>query len=299
MASGQNQRLQICSYHKYGHCKHGDECDKYHSKKICKDSNCEVMDCPDRHPQPCRFFSAGVCKFPTNCSYSHRKVEDMNSLRSEISSLNKKNLQAHRTMTHQDRIIDVLKEQVNSLQAEVLNIMRILAYNEDTQKNDLDRNMDVDNTEEQGSKSFAELDWDREEDFVYKDILIFERNLAKRAKKELQDIKKNLKTKSVAETKTKIGNLGVETKEKEKELLAWVEKDKNHKQEYEHDEQLHTLFSQLDELMSCSELSTKTNLRKNVEEKIDKLMILSENVVLGKVSDLWGLYDESPNGQNM
>ena len=295
MASGQNQRLQICSYHKYGHCKHGDECDKYHSKKICKDSKCEVMDCPDRHPQPCRFFSAGVCKFPTNCSYSHRKVEDMNSLRSEISSLNKKNLQAQRTMTHQDRIIDVLKEQVNSLQAEVLNIMRILAYNEDTQKNDHERNMDVDNSEEQGSKSFAELDWDREEDFVYKDILIFERNLAKRAKKELQDIKKNLKTKSVAETKTKIGNLGVETKEKEKELLAWVEKDKNHKQQFEYDEQLHTLFSQLDELMSCSELSTKTNLRKNVEAKIDKLMILSENVVLDKVSDLWGIFDESPN----
>ena len=159
--------------------------------------------------------------------------------------------------------------------------------------------MDVDNSEEQGSKSFAQLDWDREEDFVYKDILIFERNLAKRAKKELQDIKKNLKTKSVAETKTKIGNLGVETKEKEKELLAWVEKDKNHKQQYEYDEQLHTLFSQMDELMSCSELSTKTNLRKNVEAKIDKLMILSENVVLDKVSDLWGLYDESPNGHNV
>ena len=51
--------------------------------------------------------------------------------------------------------------------------------------------------------------------------------------------------------------------------------------------------------MSCSELSTKTNLRKNVEAKIDSLMILSENVVLGKVSELWGLYDESPTGHNM
>ena len=78
-----------------------------------------------------------------------------------------------------------------------------------------------------------------------------------------------------------------------------MEKDKNHKQQFEYDEQLHTLFSQLDELMSCSELSTKTNLRKNVEAKIDKLMILSENVVLDKVSDLWGLYDESPNGHNV
>ena len=171
MASGQNQRLQICPYHKHGHCKHGDNCDKYHSRKICKDSKCEVMDCPDRHPQPCRFFSAGVCKFPTNCSYSHRKVEDMNSLRSEISSLNKKQLQAQKTITHQDKIIDVHKEQVNCLQAEVLNIMRILADNEDTlkQKNDYESIMDVDvakNSDGQDTMSCAEFDWDREEDLV-------------------------------------------------------------------------------------------------------------------------------------
>ena len=43
------------------------------------------------------------------------------------------------------------------------------------------------------------------------------------------------------ETKTKIGNLSVETKGKEKELLVWVEKNKYHKEEYEYDERLHTL----------------------------------------------------------
>ena len=301
MASGQNQRLQICPYHKHGHCKHGDGCDKYHSKKICKDSKCEVMDCPDRHPQPCRFFSAGVCKFPTNCSYSHRKVEDMNSLRSEISSLNKKQLQAQKTITHQDKIIDVLKEQVNCLQAEVLNIMRLLADSEDTSKNEHEheKKMDVDvtNTSEPLSSRADhewDIDWDREEDLVYKEIIVFERDLAKRAKKEFQDLKKNLKTRSIVETKTKIGNLGVETKGKEKELLSWVEKNKYHKEDYECDRKLHTLFSQMDELMSCSELSTKTNLRKNVEAKIDTLIESCENVVLDKVGDLWGIYDESP-----
>ena len=69
----------------------------------------------------------------------------MNSLRSEISSLTKKQLQAQRTITHQDKIIDVLKEQVNCLQAEVLNIMRILADSEDTPKDEHEhkRKMDV------------------------------------------------------------------------------------------------------------------------------------------------------------
>ena len=131
---------------------------------------------------------------------------------------------------------------------------------------------------------------------VYKEILVFERNLAKKAKKEFQDLKKNLKTRSIVETKTKIGNLGVETKGKEKELLVWVEKNKYHKEEYEYDERLHTLFSQMDELMTCSELSTKTNLRKNVEAKIDTLIDSCEDVILDKVGNLWGIYDESPKG---
>ena len=128
--------------------------------------------------------------------------------------------------------------------------MRILADNEDTPKDEHEheRKMDVDvtNTSEPlGNASCAalewDIDWDREEDLVYKEILVFERDLAKKAKKEFQDLKKNLKTRSIVETKTKIGNLGVETKGKEKELLVWVEKNKYHKEEYEYDERLHTL----------------------------------------------------------
>ena len=73
------------------------------------------------------------------------------------------------------------------------------------------------------------------------------------------------------ETKTKIGgNLGVEIKAKEKELFTWVRQNENHKLQFDDDESLHTFFSQTDDLMLCSELSTKTNLRKNVEAKIDE-----------------------------
>ena len=74
-----------------------------------------------------------------------------------------------------------------------------------------------------------------------------------------RDGKKNLKTRSNVETKTKIGNLGVEIKAKEKELFTWVRKNENHKDQFDSDESLHTFFSQMDDLMLCSELSTKTN----------------------------------------
>ena len=75
-----------------------------------------------------------------------------------------------------------------------------------------------------------------------------------------------------------------------------MRKNENHKYQFDDDESLHTFFSQMDDLMSCSELSTKTNLRKNVEAKIDSLMDLCENVKLSKVADLWGIFDESPIG---
>ena len=75
-----------------------------------------------------------------------------------------------------------------------------------------------------------------------------------------------------------------------------MRKNENHKDQFDSDESLHTFFSQMDDLMSCSELSTKTNLRKNVEAKIDSLIGLCENVILSKVGDLWGIFDESPIG---
>ncbi len=117
-------RLQTCSYHKYGHCRQGLECDKYHSKKVCKDLNCDVKSCHDRHPRPCTFYSLGVCKFSNNCSFSHKKVEDLNSLRKEVSDIRLKYSSAIQQVETQDKIIKVLREQVNNLQGEVMNILK-------------------------------------------------------------------------------------------------------------------------------------------------------------------------------
>ena len=72
----------------------------------------------------CAFYSAGICKFPKDCSFSHKKVEDMISLKKEMSEMKTKYSSAIKTVEKQGKIINVLREQVNNLQGEVLNIMR-------------------------------------------------------------------------------------------------------------------------------------------------------------------------------
>ena len=63
----------------------------------------------------CAFYSAGICKFPKDCSFSHKKVEDMISLKKEMSEMKTKYSSAIKTVEKQGKIINVLREQVNNL----------------------------------------------------------------------------------------------------------------------------------------------------------------------------------------
>ena len=166
------------------------ECDKYHSKKVCKDINCDVKSCNDRHPRPCTFYSLGVCKFSKDCSFSHKKVEDINSLRKEVSDFRLKYCSAIQQVLTQDKIINVLKEQVNTLQGEVMNIMKNMcemerechtctepSHKDKELKVKVDVQMDVDVVDNlkasQNVNSLREVTWDEGEDETYKDFLLF------------------------------------------------------------------------------------------------------------------------------
>ena len=62
----------ICFFNKYGYCKYLETCRKYHENKKCENFNCEVRDCPLRHPINCKWFrDFGFCKFNEWCRFSH------------------------------------------------------------------------------------------------------------------------------------------------------------------------------------------------------------------------------------
>ena len=63
--------LKVCSYHKFGYCKHKEHCRKQHVKEICENISCEVSVCSSRHPKICKFYrDYGRCKF-NPCMFRH------------------------------------------------------------------------------------------------------------------------------------------------------------------------------------------------------------------------------------
>ena len=78
----------ICKYNKYGYCKYGETCHKYHEIRKCEDVKCETVTCLLRHPTPCRHFSIyRRCKFGSYCSFEHCEETDKISFVCEIKEL--------------------------------------------------------------------------------------------------------------------------------------------------------------------------------------------------------------------
>ena len=68
----------ICVYNKYGFCKYLETCRKYHENKKFENSDCEIRDCPLRHPKMCKFNrDFGFCKFSEWCKFSHEVKRSM------------------------------------------------------------------------------------------------------------------------------------------------------------------------------------------------------------------------------
>ena len=297
MTTSQNQRLQACSYHKYGHCKQGVECDKYHSKKVCKDINCDVKSCNDRHPRPCTFYSLGVCKFSKDCSFSHKKVEDINSLRKELTEIRSKYGSAIKQVEKQDKIINVLRDQVNNLQGEVMNILKNMSEIEELKGQiqvDVEMDVDGDNLEaSQNINSLREVTWEEGEDETYKDFLLIEKIIAKKVGDELKDINKNLKKRNLDETKAKMGKLGVWLQEKGTEVENLAEKDINHKEKFEDDSDFKEMLREMRNVVSAMELSTKKEkTRKILEDNMKNMINGADRVLMSKCTEIWALFDE-------
>ena len=67
-------KSRLCHFNKFGFCKYGKQCFRYHEAKVCENVSCKVLECSLRHPQKCRFYSEySYCKFGSYCKFSHKK----------------------------------------------------------------------------------------------------------------------------------------------------------------------------------------------------------------------------------
>ena len=66
----------VCKFHKFGFCRKKKDCVDYHPIEVCDKKVCDLSKCVKRHPQACRYFEAGTCKFGDFCHYDHKKNND-------------------------------------------------------------------------------------------------------------------------------------------------------------------------------------------------------------------------------
>ena len=62
----------VCSWNKFGYCRHKEACRRKHVKEICENPSCDFKTCSFRHPKQCKFYrDHGLCKFDP-CMFSHK-----------------------------------------------------------------------------------------------------------------------------------------------------------------------------------------------------------------------------------
>ena len=123
--------------------------------------------------------------------------------------------------------------------------------------------------------------------------LLFEKDIAEKVRDELKDVNKNLKKRSLDETKGRMGKLGVWVKEKGIEVENMAGKDLNHKDKFEHDKDFKEMLTEMSNVTSAMELSTKKEkTRKILEDNIKNLIEGADIVRTSKCMEIWALFDE-------
>ena len=92
----------VCSYYKFGYCKHKEYCRKRHLKGICDNFECDISKCVFRHPKVCKWFRKyRNCKFDP-CLYLHIEND------TEIEFLKKENSAVLKNIENIENALKVL-----------------------------------------------------------------------------------------------------------------------------------------------------------------------------------------------
>ena len=83
-----------CWYFNRGYCRNRDSCQEFHPEQVCSKPNCFEEDCPQRHPNPCKFGKR--CKYNRQqiCLYAHEVFENddaRNESEKRLQKLEKEN----------------------------------------------------------------------------------------------------------------------------------------------------------------------------------------------------------------
>ena len=124
----------VCHFNKYGFCRFGRNCFRYHEDKICENESCKVFECKLRHPRKCRYFeNYFYCKFGTFCKFSHGKINEGKSIKlleKEIEGV-KKDIQK------KDKEIQEINDQIEHLEERIESQIYIISQKNDVMEKEI------------------------------------------------------------------------------------------------------------------------------------------------------------------
>ena len=126
----------VCSWNKFGYCRHKETCRKKHVKEICENPSCEIKMCSLRHPKLCKYYrDHGFCKFDP-CMFSHKisnaayeKLEQ----KFEENALKISNIEE--ILANKDEQINKLIDKIDELRNEI--VLKINNLEEEISEKDL------------------------------------------------------------------------------------------------------------------------------------------------------------------
>ena len=289
--TGQNKG--ICHYHKYGYCRLKDDCDRYHSDKICRRTDCDVRTCSDRHPQACRFYaSMEFCKFMDSCMYDHKKIDQNRSLMAKIDDISRKYDGLLKKTSEQEETIKFLLEQFQNLSRQTIGAVKEITEHIEAESRETSR-MEVEKKDQ-----CYEIYCDEQ----YKDIVKKQIIIISNMDKKLKEIRTNLKSKKVEETLESLAMLDKSVNNERKEMMKMIEKDIRYIEEYKNenerqfnesmtDPNMEEMFEQFRVMLENVEKIPRNNFKKTADIELTKMIQTSE----GKKFDREMYLDHHPN----
>ena len=108
----------ICLFNKFGYCKFGQKCRKYHINEICSEKTCDILSCNQRHPKVCNYFrNYGRCKF-SPCAYKHGNFasNDLENKSREIKIISERLLALEKVIADKNEEINELGVIIENLE---------------------------------------------------------------------------------------------------------------------------------------------------------------------------------------
>ena len=136
------QAQNVCKYEKFGFCKEGDSCPRFHPKVLCDKDSCDVTSCNKRHPMVCRNFIKGDCRFGSACKFDHRKQKNIKALEDKTDTLVKEVKDLKSRLNDQDATIKTLRQMIEQLQQGYQN-MNLKFTNQENTVNVLKENLEA------------------------------------------------------------------------------------------------------------------------------------------------------------